>query len=60
LDICTGKAKDLTKENITDLYSVKWWAFKLLVDAVIMILKVDHIIMAKQAGGPKTKLEIEN
>ena len=29
------------------------WALKLATDAVATVLRVDQIIMAKQAGGPK-------
>lgn len=55
LDIETGGTKDLSKDDIVDLYTTKWWAIKLLSDAVCTILRVDHIIMAKMAGGPKPK-----
>lgn len=51
----TGVPKDLVVDHITDLYMTKWWAIKLAVDAVTTILKVDQIIMSKQAGGPKPK-----
>lgn len=55
LDIESGTPKDLTQDNITDVYLTKWWAIKLATDAVITVLKVDQIIMAKQAGGPKPR-----
>lgn len=55
IDVETGAPKDLTQEGITDLYLTKWWAIKLATEAVITVLKVDQIIMAKQAGGPKPK-----
>ena len=29
------------------------WGIKLATDAAVTVLKVDQIIMAKQAGGPK-------
>ena len=35
------------------MFLVKWWAMKLAVEAVTTVLRVDQIIMAKQAGGPK-------
>merc|ERR1712100_991663 len=41
------------KESIADVYLVKWWALKLATEAVCTVLRVDQIIMAKQAGGPK-------
>lgn len=31
----------------------KWWAIKLATDAAVTILRVDQIIIAKPAGGPK-------
>jgi len=53
LDVTTGGTKDLTTEGIYDLYSTKYWAMRLAVDAVVTVLRVDQIIMAKMAGGPK-------
>jgi len=50
-----GGLRDLAKEGILDLYATKWWAIKLAVDAVATVLRVDQIIMAKAAGGPKPK-----
>lgn len=55
LDIETGEARDLGEADIVDLYAAKWWALKLAVDAVTTILRVDQIIMAKPAGGPKPR-----
>lgn len=55
LDVETGKPVDLSASNITDVYATKWWAIKLCTDAVVTLLKVDQIIMAKQAGGPKPR-----
>merc|ERR1712216_413160 len=34
LDIELGGTKDLSKENLVDLYATKWWAFKSLFEAV--------------------------
>eukprot|EP00892_Ulva_mutabilis_P003331 jgi/Ulvmu1/136/UM001_0140.1 len=53
LDVETGEAKELQEEGLTDLLLAKWWAIKLTGDAVSTVLRVDQIIMAKQAGGPK-------
>tara|TARA_R110002050_G_scaffold116481_5_gene232938 strand:+ start:118 stop:372 length:255 start_codon:yes stop_codon:yes gene_type:complete len=39
--------------GIWDLKLTKYWALKLSTDAVTTILRVDQIIMAKPAGGPK-------
>lgn len=55
VDIESGAPKDLSTDGIMDLYATKWWAIKLATDAVITVLKVDQIIMAKQAGGPKPR-----
>lgn len=33
----------------------QWWALKLATEAVATVLRVDQIIMAKQAGGPKPR-----
>lgn len=55
VDIEEGGVCDLTKVSILDVYTTKWWAIKLAADAVNTVLRVDQIIMAKQAGGPKPK-----
>lgn len=54
VDIETGAAKDLSSDGIMDLYATKWWAVKLATDAVITVLKVDQIIMAKQVSRFRT------
>lgn len=47
---------DSTSAHIYDLYSGKELAIKLATDAAVTILKVDQIIIAKQAaGGPKPR-----
>lgn len=55
LDVNTGEPRDLSQDDITDLRSAKWWALRLAADAAVTVLKVDQIIMAKQAGGPKPR-----
>ncbi|PIK35265.1 putative T-complex protein 1 subunit theta [Apostichopus japonicus] len=45
--------KDVVEANITDAYLTKFWAIKLATNAAITVLRVDQIIMAKQAGGPR-------
>ena len=40
-----------TERGILDLLSVKSWAIKLATDAVLTVLSVDQIIVARQAGG---------
>jgi len=42
-----------TKAGVVDLMAVKRQAIRLAVDAVLTVLRVDSIIQAKQAGGPK-------
>eukprot|EP00468_Gymnochlora_sp_CCMP2014_P010264 CAMPEP_0167756644 /NCGR_PEP_ID=MMETSP0110_2-20121227/9498_1 /TAXON_ID=629695 /ORGANISM="Gymnochlora sp., Strain CCMP2014" /LENGTH=550 /DNA_ID=CAMNT_0007642773 /DNA_START=35 /DNA_END=1687 /DNA_ORIENTATION=+ len=51
-DIKTA-AKDLTKSNVFDALATKKMAIKLATDAALTVLRVDQIIMAKPAGGPK-------
>ncbi|KAH8389029.1 hypothetical protein KR200_009783 [Drosophila serrata] len=46
---------DTTKAKIFDLYQAKFWGLKYAVGAATTILKVDQIIMAKRAGGPKPR-----
>jgi T-complex protein 1 subunit theta len=55
LDVETGQPRDLAPDGILDLYTTKWWALKLAADAAATVLRVDQIIMAKQAGGPKPR-----
>eukprot|EP00933_Yihiella_yeosuensis_P064211 TRINITY_DN67574_c0_g1_i1.p1 TRINITY_DN67574_c0_g1~~TRINITY_DN67574_c0_g1_i1.p1 ORF type:complete len:540 (+),score=137.29 TRINITY_DN67574_c0_g1_i1:104-1723(+) len=49
----TGLVFDAKEAGIIDHCETKRWAFRFTMDAVLTILKVDQIIMAKQAGGPK-------
>ncbi|KAG8038479.1 hypothetical protein G9C98_006175 [Cotesia typhae] len=44
---------DAVEAGILDSYRTKEWALKYAVNAACTILKVDQIIMAKRAGGPK-------
>ena len=46
---------DAVKANIYDAEAVKMWAFRSAVDAACSILRVDQVIMRKQAGGPKAE-----
>ncbi|KAJ8975255.1 hypothetical protein NQ317_012471 [Molorchus minor] len=46
---------DTLEKNILDLYSCKYWGLKYAVGAAATILRVDQIIMAKRAGGPKAR-----
>ena len=55
LDLETGEPRDLGEDGLVDVFLAKWWAMKLAADAVSTVLRVDQIIMAKQAGGPAPK-----
>jgi len=44
---------DATEKEILDHAESKRWALRFATDAVLTVLQVDQIIMAKQAGGPK-------
>lgn len=41
IDVADGKVKDVTEIGIFDAWDTRSWAFKLCVDAVLTILKVD-------------------
>jgi len=46
----------LTDNNfLVDHLETKLWSIKLATDVAITILRIDHIIMSKPAGGPKMK-----
>jgi T-complex protein 1 subunit theta len=47
--------KDVVEAGLLDLYVTKYWAMKFATAAACTVLKVDQIIMAKPAGGPKPK-----
>jgi len=53
VNIQDGGVKDMSKEGILDSLAAKKSALVLATDAVITILRVDQIITAKPAGGPK-------
>ncbi|MBN3302914.1 TCPQ protein, partial [Amia calva] len=45
--------KDMFEAGILDPYLVKYWGIKMATNAAVTVLRVDQIIMAKPAGGPK-------
>jgi len=47
------KPIDSMSVGVLDHYDTRRWAIQLAVDAALTVLRVDHIIVAKQAGGPK-------
>merc|ERR1719218_70901 len=53
VDSGNGLLCNATEKGILDHEDTKRWAIRFCVDAVLTILRVDQIIMAKQAGGPK-------
>jgi T-complex protein 1 subunit theta len=54
VDIENAGVKDMaTAAGIYDLFVTKEQAFRLAADTAITILRIDQIIMAKAAGGPK-------
>ncbi|XP_037821666.1 T-complex protein 1 subunit theta [Lucilia sericata] len=57
LNIEAEKAEtyDVASNKIFDLFQAKYWGIKYAVGAANTILKVDQIIMAKRAGGPKPR-----
>ncbi|XP_008105831.1 T-complex protein 1 subunit theta isoform X1 [Anolis carolinensis] len=52
--------KDMLEGGILDTYLGKYWAIKLATNAAVTVLRVDQIIMAKAAGGPKAPKAPEN
>lgn len=46
---------DVKTTGIYDAYATKYWGIKYAVGAATTILRVDQIIMAKRAGGPKPR-----
>lgn len=48
---------DVTETKVYDYYQTKMWGLKYAVGAACTILRVDQIIMAKRAGGPKARAQ---
>jgi T-complex protein 1 subunit theta len=55
VDIDGEGAKDAVAAGILDSFAVKSHAMRLAVETAVTILRVDQIIMSKQAGGPKPR-----
>ncbi|XP_052147973.1 T-complex protein 1 subunit theta [Oryza glaberrima] len=53
IDLEEGACKDASIMKIWDLYVTKLFALKYSADAACTVLRVDQIIMAKPAGGPR-------
>lgn len=46
---------DVSTTKCFDLYVTKFWALKYAVESAATVLRVNQIIMAKRAGGPKPR-----
>jgi len=55
IDGDSGEIKDCLESQVFDLLVAKKWALKYACNAACTILRVDQIIMAKRAGGPKPR-----
>jgi T-complex protein 1 subunit theta len=53
VNISDGGVQDTVAAGVVDVLATKLSAVKLAADAAITVLRVDTIIMAKPAGGPK-------
>ncbi|KAL2577325.1 hypothetical protein AAZV13_16G125700 [Glycine max] len=53
IDLEEGVCKDVSTLSIWDLHVTKLFALKYAADAACTVLRVDQIIMAKPAGGPR-------
>lgn len=51
----SGQIKNVSANGVIDSLVTKSWALRFACDAVVTILRVDQIIMAKPAGGPKPR-----
>ncbi|XP_062007813.1 T-complex protein 1 subunit theta [Rosa rugosa] len=53
IDLEGGVCKDVSTLQVWDLHVTKFFALKYAADAACTVLRVDQIIMAKPAGGPR-------
>lgn len=53
VNVETGEVCDMTELDIYDTFAAKHQALRLACDVAITILRIDQLIMSKQAGGPK-------
>jgi len=53
VDIVNGGVRDMTREGVIDLMTTRQMGIKLATQSATTILRVDHIIMKKPAGGPR-------
>jgi len=52
IDINTGEIRNAFDLGVFDHLETKKWAIKFAVDAILTVLRIDQIIVAKPAGGP--------
>ena len=50
-----GEPHDAVEAGIVDPLALKIWGTRLATDVAVTVLRVDQIIVAKQAGGPKPR-----
>lgn len=55
LNIENGEVEKISELKIYDHRQTKEWALRLASEAAITILRIDQIIVAKPAGGPKVQ-----
>jgi len=53
IDVLSLDGIDVLSSSLLDCYSTKYFAIKLATQAVLNILSIDQIIMARPAGGPR-------
>lgn len=53
VDVVNKSTMDAVENKVLDLLVTKKFAMRLATNCAVTILRVDHIIMAKPAGGPK-------
>lgn len=55
VNIEDGGFLDAVETGIVDSLALKIWGIRLATDVAVTVLRVDQIIVAKQAGGPKPR-----
>ena len=53
INVLTGEVDTIANLQIHDHRKTKEWAIRLAAESAITILRIDQIIIAKPAGGPK-------
>jgi len=55
VDVEEGTVLNAVEKDLLDVFYVKYWGIKYAVKTAVDILRIDQIIMAKPAGGPKPR-----